>query len=496
MTTKHTSASGQTTKVPQSPQPYIKANMSTSQTKNIKTSPPIVSAVMSLLDFPVEVFENVVHELVSVAGVNEAWKLRGVCAITYDIFAKRTLKDLTYISNDLLRHNFGLYLYYRSRVPLDVHPYLPERINNMISYVSEGLGTVTESEKEGLQRDLCDRLGADTTNDEMIRALRGYGSRKGLKPEYLGTPFGAIDQLVAASILGKLGLIKTAMESLRSYDTHPVFGGVLLRATAEGQVPAVKVILEQLDAALQGSHEAQRIRMVVQQDPFACKEWEVSEFNISRAILAAVEHSRPEVLGILSTWYKQAGFTFLKAEYNTFLDTAIRKSSLAVFQRVLDVPYIKKKTTNPITSSQLSLACAKGRQDIVKLCVEEDLIETAAATCAMISGINSNKPEIVNLLIRAGADVNYPTPYYSTIRLALKVAMHKKNPSIIQALIDAGAHLPNIACWSKHEATYAILRHAKIKNDGGHVLEYKHFKRMKRADIEKLGAEGDIVASP
>lgn len=79
MTTKHTSASGQTTKVPQSPQPYIKANMSTSQTKNIKTSPPIVSAVMSLLDFPVEVFENVVHELVSVAGVNEAWKLRGVC---------------------------------------------------------------------------------------------------------------------------------------------------------------------------------------------------------------------------------------------------------------------------------------------------------------------------------------------------------------------------------------------------------------------------------
>ena len=39
----------------------------------------MVSAAMSLLDFPVEVFENVVHELVSIAGVNEAWKLRGVC---------------------------------------------------------------------------------------------------------------------------------------------------------------------------------------------------------------------------------------------------------------------------------------------------------------------------------------------------------------------------------------------------------------------------------
>jgi len=61
MTTKHTSASGQTTKVPQPPQPYIKANISTSQTKK---------TIMPLLDFPAEVFENVVHELVSVAGVN------------------------------------------------------------------------------------------------------------------------------------------------------------------------------------------------------------------------------------------------------------------------------------------------------------------------------------------------------------------------------------------------------------------------------------------
>ena len=34
---------------------------------------------MPLLDFPPEVFENVAHELVSIAGVGKAWKLRGVC---------------------------------------------------------------------------------------------------------------------------------------------------------------------------------------------------------------------------------------------------------------------------------------------------------------------------------------------------------------------------------------------------------------------------------
>lgn len=34
---------------------------------------------MLLLDVPPEVFENVIHELVTLAGINEAWKLRGVC---------------------------------------------------------------------------------------------------------------------------------------------------------------------------------------------------------------------------------------------------------------------------------------------------------------------------------------------------------------------------------------------------------------------------------
>jgi hypothetical protein len=34
---------------------------------------------MFLLDLPPEVFENVVHELVCVAGIKKAWKLRGVC---------------------------------------------------------------------------------------------------------------------------------------------------------------------------------------------------------------------------------------------------------------------------------------------------------------------------------------------------------------------------------------------------------------------------------
>jgi hypothetical protein len=34
---------------------------------------------MELLDFPPEIFQQVTHELVAAAGVQEAWKLRGVC---------------------------------------------------------------------------------------------------------------------------------------------------------------------------------------------------------------------------------------------------------------------------------------------------------------------------------------------------------------------------------------------------------------------------------
>jgi len=34
---------------------------------------------MLLLELPPEVFDNVTHELVSVVGINAAWKFREVC---------------------------------------------------------------------------------------------------------------------------------------------------------------------------------------------------------------------------------------------------------------------------------------------------------------------------------------------------------------------------------------------------------------------------------
>lgn len=37
------------------------------------------AVVMNILDFPPEIFQEIVHELVSALGVDKAWKLRQLC---------------------------------------------------------------------------------------------------------------------------------------------------------------------------------------------------------------------------------------------------------------------------------------------------------------------------------------------------------------------------------------------------------------------------------
>ncbi|CAN9330107.1 unnamed protein product [Alternaria alternata] len=118
---------------------------------------------MLLLDMPPELFDNVIHELVSLAGIDGAWKLRGVChtfkaTITYDIFAKRPVKAFTHRTWRILKKQYGLYLYYRSKAPLDIDPYLSNMVNDMVNCMAKELDKNTDDGEETVRQNLCDAL--------------------------------------------------------------------------------------------------------------------------------------------------------------------------------------------------------------------------------------------------------------------------------------------------------------------------------------------------
>ncbi|KAG9191215.1 hypothetical protein G6011_09303 [Alternaria panax] len=124
---------------------------------------------MPLLDILPEVFENVVHELVSVAGIKAAWKLCRIyrtlkTAITYDVFAKQPVKA-TKNSDDRMFHKYlGIHLY--------LHPYLSNMVNDMVNYLAKELEKDTENWKKTLQQDLCDTFHQALPISRTLSVLR------------------------------------------------------------------------------------------------------------------------------------------------------------------------------------------------------------------------------------------------------------------------------------------------------------------------------------
>ncbi|KAI4700215.1 hypothetical protein J4E81_004253 [Alternaria sp. BMP 2799] len=461
---------------------------------------------MPLLDFPPEVFENVAHELVSIAGVGKAWKLRGVCrtfkaAITFDIFAKQSIEAFRpwRSLHTIFSRNLGLYLYYRSKDPLEAQPYLPDRINDMVDYLAEELEITKKSEKEVLRRDLCDKLGHPTSASTVFCALIDEHAYYG---DFLShIPFGEMDKLIAASSLGHHDLVGTVMKSLSNYDPHPVFGSPLERASTDRQIPVLKAMLHHLGTALKDPKQTEEVQELLKAHPFRWRYKKKNGFRLMEVIFRVLERSDLEILTILVTWYKEEGLTFSKAMYNLLLEQAIRESTLIVFQYVLDTAYTscdRNRSAARITFAQYSIACTHGREDIVELFFDRgyiDPLQTKTTASAMIEGVRSDCIEIVELLLKAGASVNTKSKFNRQDMLPIELAIFKKNPIITQRLIDAGARLPNMKGWPMHEATYEVLRQAKISQDGGkHVLKYKRFKRMSEEDIEKYQAQHKVGA--
>jgi hypothetical protein len=367
----------------------------------------------------------------------------------------------------------------------------------MINYLAEELGIITDCEKEDLRRNLCDSLGRFTAGHMSMRALKGQLIYEDTIAPYYGIPFGEIDKLIAASSLGYHRLVSTVMKSLSDYKAHPIFGSPLERASASEQILVVKAMLHQLAAALQDPEQAKDVQNIVKDPAMWYSSPADNGFCVMKVILYAIERSDLQMLEIMTTWYRQAGLTFSKAIYNFMLGNAIRQSTLRVFRFVLDISYTSYSSNRcaarRITVAQYSLACTDRRGDIIKLFLEEGYInplETATTFSHLIEGVRSDCVEIVELLLQAGANVNAESKFRHEKMLPIEAAILKKNPIITQRLIDAGAHLPNITGWPRHEATYEVLRQAKIIKDGGaHVLEYKRFKRMSEEEIEQYQAQ-------
>jgi len=409
-------------------------------------------------------------------------------SIIYEIFAKQPVVALTGPGARIFDNNSGLYLYYRSKALLDADSYLPNVVSDMVNSLAEDLHINSTNEKDTLRQGLCDNLRWFCSSSKTLSILRRGTSAVLAYPNITKIPlFGVFEKLVAALCLELHSLVPILIQELTEFAVHPIFGAPLHAATVLGHEAAVEAILGGLSTAMGEEDETTHARSAVL----------VSSnggFSITEAVHGAIRQDDETLLSILVEWYTGRGFTFSKAIYNMFLDTAFVHCSLETVRSILDIPYDKQGSPRKITWHHFQKACSDDRDDVVQLFLVDGYIDAndqKFATSPLVEAVYGDNVRLVQALVNAGADVQQEHSLRGKKVWPIMIAIKRENYSVVRYLLNAGSSLPQVCTWPtqwKYSICYEILREAKMKAGGGKDLpeDFAQFRRLSRKEKEKL----------
>ncbi|KAF2826707.1 hypothetical protein CC86DRAFT_381813 [Ophiobolus disseminans] len=111
---------------------------------------------MDLLDFPPEIFQGIMHDLVAVVGVRASWTLRTTCRTLLARSAKMSLDTLGQEDVALIvKNNLDIMLLNRFKKPLNTKPALLNKLLEIDTFVVKAFRPDTRSKAQDLSRNLC-----------------------------------------------------------------------------------------------------------------------------------------------------------------------------------------------------------------------------------------------------------------------------------------------------------------------------------------------------
>jgi hypothetical protein len=348
----------------------------------------------------------------------------------------------------------------------------------MIKYLVDELDVNSDYEKETLRQSLCDVLQRICDKNVRIPVLT-YGWMKSLRHPMAvavtAPPLGYLEKMVAAVCLGHDRLTVALMQELPAQVDHPIFGPPLQLATKLGHKAFVNAILDHMSTVLKGKKEPECFLRANSSDS-SSTSWinpATPSSMVERAILIALDKNNEDLLSLLVDWYEDQGFISCRSIYHEFMQTAIRRSGLAIVKAVLDdIPYAQRGMNSRVTWSDYETACMYGREDVVRTFFDQGYIianDKVRAKSPLIVAVSSGQLSIVKVVVEAGADVNHESTWNRGKVLPIMVAIRKQNVDIIHYLLDVGARLPTVTDWptgQRFRSIYEILRQAKMKEGG------------------------------
>ncbi|KAI8941141.1 hypothetical protein NX059_002378 [Plenodomus lindquistii] len=423
---------------------------------------------MYLLDTPPEIFQHIIHDLVTVIGCCKAWKLRTVCRtfaveIRHDILANRSIADLESPGiATVVDQNLGILLSNRSLKPLDADTALLDKIETLGQYLLKELEMCLEASQEALtlfRQNFASLLGQRRVlrllrpaPSEPLHTMERYSERhcaalsKKSDNETLKQPMTLSEKLCAAISVGSHGLVHQLLSVVRGFELtrEGFFGSPLKFAIAQASQGMLELICDYLECPGVPGYPIQDLLSVER------LRW---GYVSDTALRFAIKTGQMEAFELLNAHYQLYFGPYARSLHDELLFDAIDSRSPRMVRIVLHVP-VKRGASVTLHHMQRAARCLS--VDVMLEVVTAHgmrINKIYKNSSPLIAAVRENALDVVKGLLGAGADVDMMVGQGSKGKNAMDVAMNAGRYLIVETLLAHGAEIPNVSAWPEGSAT-------------------------------------------
>ena len=452
---------------------------------------------MGLLDMPPEIFQHIVHDLVSAAGPGEAWKYRTLCRIfaaeiAHDVFAKSDKDDFkTTKDRRLLERGLDIFLLNRLDLPRDVDPAVLAKLTGMLDYLVQEVGLQGKDARSSCAEDLCHGLVTVVEPSRIIDAMSGRGP---VYEAWQTSTLNVHDQLLAAIACEEYAVVKKVLPQSSATDIPTAasrlctplalaVGGRAFKDTDRIPVDQelLSLVLEFFTSLKLGTQAEQALfRDIV--------TGERPRHDISNAVLDVVKYGDRDMLTVLLNFYTHHQLRPTRSMFNKWFLAATCCHNEEMAQLLID---FAPKGKSLINYRNLLEAC-QGNATIIKATLSQlnlaDIDAGKIYTIPLFVAVRSGNLAAVEIMLDAGADINISVagniPSLNKHFLSpLDVALYHKNNAIVQCLLENEADVPHISEWPTHRESYENLRKWEMEEFGSQIPTWAEARRLRKAGV-------------